>query len=429
MSLNRRSFLVTTAALTGSTALTTLFGSSPGDAAPAADISAKLKVYNWGNAQEAKVYEDAFARFRTAYPNVSVQNNIVPITSWSDYADKLVTEVAAGNAPDVINIAIEGVRLAASKGLLRPLNDLIASDPELAALVAKVPEALKAGLTIDGQLQVVPAGVQSMVIHYNTKLFKEAGLEPPKADWTWDDFLATAKALTKGEGGDRVFGFGIPWFNFGMHPWYLTNGTYPVTDDYAHSNLNNPKMIEAVQFIYDLVHTHKVSPDPIGLSVYDQFAAGKLGMVGAGRWPVSGWVANGFTDFDINFWPRKETATTVFGPSGLGISPKSGNPELALQAIKAVVSVKTIEDMVRIGQQVPVYEEITQEDFYKANPPHAKIFYDALKTARAVAAPKYFSSIDRILGRTLDQIITNAVSVADGMKQGHDELETAIADF
>jgi len=45
-----------------------------------------------------------------------------------------------------------------------------------------------------------------------------AKLDPPKADWTWDDFLAAAKALTTGEGDKKVWGFGIPYFNFGLTP-------------------------------------------------------------------------------------------------------------------------------------------------------------------------------------------------------------------
>jgi multiple sugar transport system substrate-binding protein len=88
-------------------------------------------------------------------------------------------------------------------------------------------------------------------------------------------------------------------------------------------------MVEAAQFIHDLVHVHGVSPDPIGLNVYDQFAAGKFAMTAAGRWPVTGWVTNGFTDFDVVPWPKKVASSTVFGCGGWGISPQSKNPELA----------------------------------------------------------------------------------------------------
>lgn len=427
MTLTRRNFLASSATIAGSTSLGFLLGGRPSFGAPATDVAARLTTYNWGNPQEAQAYAAAFARFRKAYPNVTVADNIAPVSSWSDYADKLFTQIAAGNAPDVINIAIEGVRLAVSKNLLLPLDELIASNPEIKALIDKIPAQLKEGLTVDGKLYEIPNGSQTMVIHYNTRIFADAGIAPPKPDWTWDDFLATAKALTKGEGASKTYGFGLPWFNFALHPWYLSNGTYPVTDDYAHSNLSDPKMVEAVQFIHDLVKVHGVSPDPIGLNVYDQFAAGKFAMTAAGRWPITGWVENGFTDFDIVQWPKKQARTTVFGGGGWGISPQSKNPELALQAIKELISVQTVTELMEIGQQIPMYEEVAQTPTFLAHPKSASVLFKALSNARAVAAPAFFNALDRTLQRALDQIITDSVRVEEGLKQAHQELENEIA--
>lgn len=427
MGLSRRTFLASSAALAGSTSLATIFRVNSAMAAPQTDIAATLTTYNWGNPDEAKAYSDAFGRFKAVYPNVAVADNIAPVSSWSDYADKLVTQIAGGNPPDIINIAIEGLRLAVNKGLLLPLDDLIAADPDAKALVDKIPAQLKDGLSVDGKLYEIPNGSQTMVIHYNTKIFADAGVEPPKPDWTWDDFLATAKKLTTGEGAAKTYGFGLPWFNFALHPWYLTNGTYPVTDDYAHSNLKDPKMVEAAQFIHDLVHVHGVSPDPIGLNVYDQFSAGKFAMTAAGRWPVTGWVANGFTDFDVVPWPKKTAGATVFGCGGWGISPQSKNPELAFQAIKELISVQTVTELMKIGQQIPMYEDAAKDPSFLAAPKSAPVFFEALSTARAVAAPAYFNALDRILQRAMDEIITNSSSAEDALSRAHDELEAEIA--
>lgn len=427
MTLNRRQFVASVSALAGATGLATNFGHSPAFGAPAADITATLSTYNWGNPDEANAYAAAFGRFKSVYPNVTVTDNIVPISSWSDYADKLVTQIAGGNPPDIINIAIEGLRLAVSKNLLLPLDDLIASDREIKALVDQIPAQLKDGLSVDGKLYEIPNGSQTMVIHYNTKIFADAGLEPPTADWTWDDFIAIAKKLTTGEGENKVYGFGLPWFNFALHPWYLTNGTYPVTDDYMHSNLSHPLMIDAATFIHDLVHVHGVSPDPIGLNVFDQFAAGRFAMTAAGRWPVAGWVANGFTDFDVVQWPQKTTKTTVFGCGGWGISPQSANPELALQAIKELISLQTVTELSNIGQQIPMYSEVAKDPAFLAAPKSAPVFFEALSTARAVAAPAYFNALDRILQRAMDEIITKSASVEDALGRAHEELEVEIA--
>lgn len=231
-----------------------------------------------------------------------------------------------------------------------------------------------------------------------------------------------------GEGESKVYGFGLPWFNFAAHPWWMTNGAYPVTDDYSHSNLNDPKIIEAAKFIHSLVHEHGVSPDPIGLNVYDQFAAGRLAMTAAGRWPVNGWVANGFTDFDVALWPSKAAGTSVLGGAGWGISPQSKNPELAFQAIKQLVSLETVKELVAIGQQVPIYQEVADDPVFLAAPKSAPVIFEALKTARSVAAPAYFSALDRITQRAMDMMIAdpNVAGVEAVFNSAHAELEAEI---
>ena len=68
---------------------------------PAADITATITVSNWGDPGDKKVYDAVAKRFKEKYPNVTVNNDFTPITTWTEYVNKLVSQVAAGNAPDV----------------------------------------------------------------------------------------------------------------------------------------------------------------------------------------------------------------------------------------------------------------------------------------------------------------------------------------
>jgi multiple sugar transport system substrate-binding protein len=88
----------------------------------------------------------------------------------------------------------------------------------------------------------VPNGWQTMAIYYNTAIFAQHRIAAPGPDWTWDDFLGIAQQLTAA----GVMGFGLPWGFFQLHPWWLTNGAYPVTADFAKPNLTDPGLIEAV---------------------------------------------------------------------------------------------------------------------------------------------------------------------------------------
>src|SRR5207342_72229 len=54
----------------------------------------------------------------------------------------------------------------------------------------------RAVATVDGKVIGMPALVDNLAIVYNKALFDKAGIAPPSASWTWDDFRAAAKALT-----------------------------------------------------------------------------------------------------------------------------------------------------------------------------------------------------------------------------------------
>ena len=50
---------------------------------------------------------------------------------WGQYINNLKTRVASGLVPDVIAIAIEGVRATITQDLVLPLDDLIANGSHL----------------------------------------------------------------------------------------------------------------------------------------------------------------------------------------------------------------------------------------------------------------------------------------------------------
>jgi multiple sugar transport system substrate-binding protein len=395
--------------------------------APAGDTTATLTIFDFGGDAEKKIYGEAEARFKQKYPNVTISDNFTPVTTWSEYSNKITTQVAGGQSPDIINIAIEGARLLVKKGLLLPLDELIANDPAGKELTDDFDPALVAPFKIDGKTWYIPHMWNNMVIYYNTKIFKDAGIDPPKPDWTWDDFLGIAKKLTTGSGADQVFGFGIPNFNFGLQPWLLTNGTTQLNADWTDSNLNDPKVIEAITFVHDLVHVHKVAPAVEGANPDNLFPAGKVAMGGWGHWPVPGFIANNFKDFDVQYWPRKAAATSVFGVGGWGISKDSKNAALAWELIQELVSKTTIQTAADAGTAIPGRRSIAESPGFLKFPSNSKIYYDSLKDAKPVPSPANFNEVESIFMRHIGDIMSGSATPADGMNAAHQELSAAMA--
>ncbi len=73
----------------------------------------------------------------------------------------------------------------------------------------------------------IPIGWNNIMINYNRKLFKDAGVEFPKTGWTWDEFREDAKKLTVRDAAGNVtqFGYEVPNQFFFVQPWFFSNGT------------------------------------------------------------------------------------------------------------------------------------------------------------------------------------------------------------
>lgn len=393
--------------------------------APAADTTATLRISNWGDPNDQAVYAKVAERFKAKYPNVTIEDNFTPITTWTDYINKLVADVAAGNAPDVINIAIEGVQLGISKDMFLPLDGYVAKDPAAAEMFTDVDPRLLDGLGKGGVPYLLPGTWNTMLIYYNTKMFEDAGIERPSDDWTWDDFLAIAQQLTTGEGDSKVFGFVLPWFNFGITPWLYSNGTSQLNADWTASNLTDPKVAETATWIKGLVDAG-VAPDPTGADPYQLFPAGKAAMTGAGHWVVGSFDQAGFDTYDVLPWPSNGTKSTVYGISGYGIHPGSANQDLAWEYIKEMASVDTQKDFVAIGAANPSYRSLAESPDFLSHPAHADLYYNAIEYAKPVAAPTVFNVLDPAFMRAMGEVMAGT-DAAEAFAAADAEVTDAFA--
>ena len=55
-------------------------------------------------------------------------------------------------------------------------------------------------LISEGKIWGLPTDMQSIVLFYNTRLFKEAGLDPDRPPASWEELVHYGQKLTKQEG-------------------------------------------------------------------------------------------------------------------------------------------------------------------------------------------------------------------------------------
>lgn len=203
--LSRRTVLAAGTATASALALSgcSRFGAS--SSGGSGEGGTQLTVMAWASAEQAAMYEKAFAAYHEANPDVTVKLEWMDVGS---YQDKLNTRFAAGNPPDVMFLVGRWLGEYASRGALADLSTF-PDDLHLDAL----DDGILASGRLDGKLHGVPTGTTTAALVYNTKILQQAGVTLPNTDtWSWQDFHDVNVAITKGTDGKSFgTGYNIPW--------------------------------------------------------------------------------------------------------------------------------------------------------------------------------------------------------------------------
>jgi len=394
-----------------------------------------LTYVNYSIGVDKPMWDSLIVEFKKIYPNITVKYVPTPGDSWGDYFDKLATMIAGGNPPDVSRVAIEGTRLMVSRGLAIPLDDFMKGDPEVDDYLKDVSPKLLEAFRVGGKTYELPFDWNNMVMYYNTKMFQKEGIQPPKREWTKDDFLKIAEQLTKrtASGETEVFGFGfaVQYFS-GTIPWMFANGTNLLSDDWTKSNLKDPRVLEALQLMQDLVWKYKVSPKPPAshADIYSLMAAGKVAMAGGGRWPVLQMTKAGFYDFDIQYFPKWREQVTEFGLGGVVILTSSRYPQEAWQWAKFLSSKGAHELMTKVGQSIPARRSVAESPaMFELPPKNAKIFYESIlgPNAKPVPSPPTYNRIEAAWRRYLGRVLANEMAPAAALQECEKEFTDILA--
>jgi multiple sugar transport system substrate-binding protein len=194
-----------------------------GGAAPQnADGTVELRFSWWGGDKRAQLTQAAIAAFEAENPKIKIKPEY---GDWSGYWDKLATQVAANDAPDIIQMDEKYITEYSTRGALLDLSKYDVDTSKLDEA------ALNAGKSEDG-LTGIAAGINAATILANPAVFKAAGVElPDDKTWTWEDFERIAAEVTakspKGTYGAAAYGTD----EASLGVWLRQNGKSLYTSD------------------------------------------------------------------------------------------------------------------------------------------------------------------------------------------------------
>jgi multiple sugar transport system substrate-binding protein len=194
MALNRRQFLIGAGGLAAAATTMGLSACAPGSSGGSGSQGGggeggktNLALAWWGNPTRNKNTQAMIDAYMKANPNVTITGQP---GEFGSYWDKLATQTAGGQAPDIIQMDMNYI---SEYGTRNALLDLSGVD------TSKFVEGTVDSGKINGKLVGINAGINTAVILANPKVFEKAKMEvPDDKTWTWDQMIEVgAEAASK----------------------------------------------------------------------------------------------------------------------------------------------------------------------------------------------------------------------------------------
>jgi multiple sugar transport system substrate-binding protein len=313
-------------------------------AAPSAPTPASgkiiLRVGTGDSGDGLSPHQAIIARFEAENPDIQVQ--LEPVGS-GDYYQLIRDQISSGSPPDILQIGDDAVPSFVERGAFVPLDTFIGSKDYPLDTRIYLPGVLDPGKWA-GKQYLLPKDFSPLAVYYNKKIFDRFSVPYPKEGWTWDDFLRTAKALTKdtnGDGKTEIWGVELPGaWPAGFEYWSAAAGGRLASPDGLGfvGYMDSPQNAEALQFYVDLYHRYKVAPIPANLNPFDAsnnvFSNGDAAMRIFGRWPQAALRKDSAVDLGVVGLPAGQRRANILLWGGFGISILSKHQEAAWRFLR-----------------------------------------------------------------------------------------------
>jgi hypothetical protein len=278
------------------------------------------------------MWDSLIGEFSKANPNIAIRYQPIPGESWGDYFDKLATMIAGGNPPDVSRVAIEGARLVVSRGLAQPLDDFMKGDPEIDEYMKDVSPRLLEVFRVDGKTVRAALRLEQHghVLQHQDAREGEAGGARRRSGRRTSSH--DGRQADQADSVGRARGLRVRlrrpvllWHD----PWMFANGTNILSDDWTKSNLQGsegaggPAVHAGSRLEAQGLAEALRRPTPTSTRSWRRARSPWRAAAG---WPVLQMTKAGFSDFDIQYFPRWKAQVTEYGVGGFVILKSTKYP-------------------------------------------------------------------------------------------------------
>ena len=242
----------------------------------------ELKVNIWDNNQLAGLQQ--IADEWSEESGVKVTINVI---DWDNYWTLLEAGASGGEMPDVFWMHSNTAQMYMENDLIYPLDDFIAEDDaiDLANYYEGIVELYKS----DGVQYALPKDHDTIALLYNKAIFDKYGVEYPTDDWSWDDVLAAATAITEAGKDDGVYGYAINTSN-NQDGWYnfvYDYGGQLITDDHKGTTIGSDEAKAGMEMLRKILEVAAPQTTVAETGTDSLFQSGLVGLITQGSWMIN----------------------------------------------------------------------------------------------------------------------------------------------
>lgn len=399
-----------------------LSGCGGGNDSASPNSAKVIQLQAFGDPAELGAYKELIAAFERENPDVRVE--LIPVGKQKDHMAKLTTSFVGGKPPDLFLINFRRFGQFAEKGVLETLGPRIFSRGKLkeSDFYEQPVEAFK----YNGTITCIPQNVSSLVVYYNRSLFEQANIPLPDDNWTWEDFLAAAKAITKDTNSDGVtdvYGLGFEPTLIRIAPFVWQNRA-EVVNSLTHPTrfvLTDPPAVEALDFIRSWYSTHKIVPPLVENKSEDhesRFARGALGMILQSRRFTATLRTVPDLDWDVAPLPQKKLKVTVLHSDAYCMAQTSTNKDAAYRFIEFAFSPAGVEIVAKSGRTVPSVKAIANSPVFldpNQRPKSASVFLDSISSIKRTPNIGVWNEIETRADPVIEEWFFNQAGMQDSL--------------
>jgi multiple sugar transport system substrate-binding protein len=299
--------------------------------------------------------------------------------------------------------------------------------------------AERTAATVGDKIVGVPALVDNLAIVYNKKLFADAGIAPPTATWTWDDFRAAAAKLTdpsKGQYGWLIPADGSEDTVWHYVPMLWEAGGDILNSDNTHATFNSDAGVKALTVLQQMAVTDKsLYLDTTNENGPKLMNSGKIAMLVTGPWDLS---QLSDIEYGVQVLPTFAGSTgghqTIAGPDNWVVFDNGDKKkQAAVDFVKWLSAPEQVKAFSLDTGDLPIRTSVGQDQAVltklNENVPGTGTFVENLSNVKKVrpTVAKY-PDVSEALGQAIVAVMLGKDQPADALKSAAEAADTALAE-